>query len=332
MTRTGVFCSVACLAALALGLLAASSRSWAEGEATAATSYGLEWPGTGATRRMLYWANPQSNGLPIYDATYIFKVYPRKKLAGSCAGCPSPYSCGASCSASCCNEYWTTFFWGNNGTFGWDGGSPDTYYGAHPYPGLVPGTAPHGTQAWEISVRSNDYMDPDGAAVGQEVTWNTWYTQAFTATKSGTTYTHKFYYDLSDTSKVITIAFTDPNWNTSNPPNPAVVMGQSPNLNGNSWGGYPGWEEFNGVIRGIQIYSNDLSLADIQSEIASPKSTAAGAASIWYLNLDPRPSDVTDKKASGTPHNPSWDGTTALEWSSTVTPTPPPTPTGLRVN
>ncbi len=38
-------------------------------------SYGLEWPGNGAVRRMLYWHNP----FPIYDATYIFRVFPRKK-------------------------------------------------------------------------------------------------------------------------------------------------------------------------------------------------------------------------------------------------------------
>jgi hypothetical protein len=43
-------------------------------------------------------------------------------------------------------------------------------------------------------------------------------------------------------------------------------------------------------------------------------STAAGQNLIWYLNLNPRPSDVTDKKGVGTPHNPSWDGTTAREF------------------
>jgi hypothetical protein len=74
--------------------------------------------------------------------------------------------------------------------------------------------------------------------------------------------------------------------------------------------------EFNGIIRGIQIYSDVLSVSEIMSEIDSPKSTAKGLASIWYLNLDPRPSDVTDKKKVGPPNNPAWEGTTALEWSS----------------
>ncbi|HSD42648.1 MAG TPA: hypothetical protein VLD36_12365, partial [Burkholderiales bacterium] len=102
-----------------------------------------------------------------------------------------------------------------------------------------------------------------------------------------------------------------------NPPSPAIVMGQAPNLNGASWGGYPGWEEFNGIIRGIQIYSGLLSVADIQSEIANPMSTTAGRNLIWYLNLNPRPSDVTDKKGIGTAHNPSWDGTPPPEWVGT---------------
>src|SRR6185503_11600069 len=48
-----------------------------------------------AARRMLYWHDP----FPIYDATYIFKVYPRKKTGTF--------------------TYYTTFFWGNDGTFIW---------------------------------------------------------------------------------------------------------------------------------------------------------------------------------------------------------------------
>jgi len=50
-------------------------------------SYGLDFPGDGRRRRMLYWRNP----FPIYDATYIFKVYPRKKTSGA-------------------HRYYTTFF------------------------------------------------------------------------------------------------------------------------------------------------------------------------------------------------------------------------------
>jgi hypothetical protein len=148
------------------------------------------------------------------------------------------------------------------------------------------------------------------------VQWNRWYTQAFRAWRENSCTTHhEFYWDLPDTSKVLKASSNDCNWARTNPPKPAIVMGQAPNVGGYSWGGYAGWEEFNGIIRGIQIYHGLLSVNDILSEINAPQTTAAGQQFMWYLNLNPRPSDVADKKAGGTPHNPRWDGTTALEWS-----------------
>jgi len=39
------------------------------------------------------------------------------------------------------------------------------------------------------------------------------------------------------------------------------------------------------------------------------------AANATKQNLNPRPSDVTDKKGTGTPNNPTWDSTTALDWN-----------------
>lgn len=253
---------------------------------SAGTIYGLEWPGDGAVRRMLYWRNP----FPIYDATYVFRVYPRRKAVP-----PFP------------NGYYTTFFWGNDGTFTWDNGGANTYYGAHPYP--IP--APNGPGQWEISVYGNDYV------TGSEVAWNRWYTQVFRAWRESPSVTHhEFYWDLPDTSRVIRRTIDDVNWAKLNPPAPAIVVGQAPdNGTGVSWGGYVGWEEFNGIIRGIQIYSGLLSLEEVQSEIAAPLSTVGGRSKIWYLNLNPRPNDVTDKKGIGTPHDPSWAGTTALEWT-----------------
>jgi hypothetical protein len=266
--------------------------------------FGLEWDGSGAVRRMLYWQNPPS----IYPMTYVFRVFPREKSP------PSNAPTG----------YYTTFFWGNNGTFGWDGGNANTYYGAHPYP--VP--APNGAGQWEISVYANDYV------TGNEVQWGRWYTQVFRAWReSATTTRHEFYWDWPDTTRVVTQTVVDPGWADSNPPAPAIVVGQAADLcgpppceSGQSWGGYPGWEEFNGIIRGIQMYSGLLSLSDVQEEIASPKSSANGRLFIWYLNLDPRPSDVADKRGVGTPNNPAWAGTTATEWSSSGASSPPPLP------
>ena len=254
-------------------LLAPYSWSFTTTSSSAQTT-GLDWPGDGSVRRMLYWHNP----FPIYDATYIFKVYPRKKTTGSA-------------------RYYTTFFWGNDGNFTWDRSNANTFYGAHPYP--VPASA--GPGQWEISVYGYDFV------TGTEVDWNRWHTQAFRAWRETSSITHhEFYYDWPDTSKKISYTVNDPAWAQTNPPVPAIVMGQAPNLNGVSWGGYPGWEEFNGVIRGIQMYSGLLSLADIQAEINTPQSTAAGQNLIWYLNPNPTPADVTDKSGKG--HHPSWDG------------------------
>lgn len=282
--------------------------------AVTAQEFGLEWSGTGPFRRMLYWNNP----FPIYPATYIFKVFPRKKtfVAGEC---PAQRT-----------GYYTTFFWGNNGNFTWQSGQANTYYGMHPYPSIG-GAGNCGAGSWEISVFSGDQT------TGQEVQWDRWYTQAIRVRRvNATTTEHEFYYDWPDQTKVLTQTVSFPTWATANPPNPAIVMGQAPDQQGVgqstvSWGGYPGWEEFNGIIRGIQMYSQYLSLTEIGQEIATPKSSATGAANIWYLNLNPRPSDVTDKKATGTAHNPLWDGATAIEWSSGAAPTPPVPPTGLTI-
>ena len=283
------------LAGIALGLLAGAAIT----PALAATSYGLEWPGPGVVRRMLYWHNP----FPIYDATYVFKVYPRKKT--------NTYA------------YYTTFFWCNDGTAAWDtNGRQNSYYGAHPYP--TPPTS--GPGQWELSVYNADFV------TGQEVQWDRWYTQVVRVWRESARVTHhEFYWDWPDTSKKIEYTVDDPDWAARNPPTPAIVIGQSPNVNGVSWGGYPGWEEFNGVIRGIQMYSGLLSMADVQAEVATPLSTNAGRNLVWYLNLNPRPSDVTDQKGIGTPHNPSWDGTTATEWSAVSNDTTAPAaPTNLQ--
>ena len=79
------------------------------------------------------------------------------------------------------------------------------------------------------------------------------------------------------------------------------------------------WEEQNAVVRGIQIYASALTEAQILAleglETDAEVLTAVGelgVTSLWYLNMNPRPSDVTDKSGSG--HDPVWDGVAAMEW------------------
>ena len=49
-----------------------------------------------------------------------------------------------------------------------------------------------------------------------------------------------------------------------------------------------------------------LTLSDVLAEINSPRSTANGASNMWYMNLNPTPSDISDKSGNG--HNPAWVG------------------------
>jgi len=237
---------------------------------TSGSIYGLDFPGSAAvsTTMRFRFLNP----LAIYPATYIWRVYPRQQTG-----------------------YYTAFFWGNDdgsgGTsdFTWDNGQSNTYYGAHPYPqGGQSGTVHN----WEISV---DRMDPIGALVK----YNQWYVQAFTAYADGSGKHHTFYFNLPNTDAANVINYTaNPSWGNTNPPFPALTWGDAP------W--QQGSEVWDGVIRGIQIYSANLSVSDILSEVNSPLSTTAGKASVWYMNLNPTPTDISDKSGAG--HNPSWVG------------------------
>jgi hypothetical protein len=242
--------------------------------------------------------NPHLNGLPIYPATYIWRAYPRQQAG-----------------------YYTAFFWGNddgNGnicTFVWVGNcySADTYYGAHPYPQNPPNGNTH---YWEISIEQADYTN--GVVV-----YNRWYTQALRVWSDGTGKHHEFYWDLPNTDASHRVTRTSPtSWGNTNPPNPALTWGDAP------WA--PGNEVWNGILRGIQIYSSNLSVADILSEVANPLSTSAGASSIWYMNLNPTPTDISDKSGKG--HHPVWVGSErpALYTEGGDT-NPPAAPNNLRI-
>lgn len=224
------------------------------------------------------WTDPHLNGLPVYGVgqnglTYIWRYYP-KQQAG----------------------YYTTFFWGNNdgggtlSTFLWDGGGADSYYGAHPYPNPPPNGTAH---QWEVSVEQNDY-------VNGTVEYNRWHIQALRVWRdaSGNKH-HEFYWDLPNVDAGHLTSRVSPNtWGEQNPPAPALTWGDAP------W--QPGNELGYGIHRGIQIYSKLLSLSDILAEIDTPQSTVDGAANIWYLNLNPTPTDISDQSGQG--HHPSWVG------------------------
>src|SRR6185369_1009917 len=232
-------------------------------QGSSATS-GLDFPGSAATSGTIRFRF--TNPLPIYPATYIWQVFPRQQTG-----------------------YYTTFFWGNDGDFGWGGVyGTDTYYGAHPYP---PNGAVGTTHKWEIAAIGNDYLS------SENVVYDRWYTQALRVSSDGSGKHHEFYWDLPNTSRVIRVDLPA-DYGNINPPHPALTWGDAP------WS--PSNEIMNGIIRGIQIYSTTLSVNDIVSESNTPLSTAPGTSNIWYLNLNPTPADISDKSGQG--HHPEWVG------------------------
>ncbi|MDO8704572.1 MAG: hypothetical protein Q7J84_06425, partial [Sulfuricaulis sp.] len=233
--------------------------------------FGLDFPGSaGVANTMRFrFLNP----LAIYPATYIWRAYPRRQAG-----------------------YYTAFFWGNDdgqgtlSTFLWTAnGGADSYYGAHPYPDAPPNGSSH---SWEISIEQQDFVNGG-------VVYDRWYTQALRVWSDATGKHHEFYWDLPNTDsshRVTRNASSD--WGNANPPVPALTWGDAP------WN--PGSEVWNGMLRGIQVYSANLSVADILSEVNVPLSTSAGAANVWYLNLNPTPTDIADKSGAG--HHPAWVG------------------------
>ncbi len=254
------------------GPLGRNSQSTLVTIANNSVNLGLDFPGSNGTINTMRFKF--TNPLPAYPATYIWRAWPRQQ-----------------------NGYYTAFFWGNDdgggtlNTFLWtSNGGADSYYGAHPYPDVPPDGSTH---QWEISIEQQDF-------VNGPVVYNRWYTQALRVwVGSDGRKHHEFYWDLPNTDanhRVIRIS--DASWGNVNPPVPTLTWGDAP------WN--PGKEVWDGILRGIQIYTSALSLADILSEVRTPLSTAAGSASIWYLNLNPTPGDIADQ--SGKSHDPVWVG------------------------
>lgn len=237
-------------------------------------STGLDFPGNVSPSTVRFrFPDPHLNGLPLYPATYIWKVFPRQQAG-----------------------YYTTFFWGpDDGTF-----VTGNFYGFHPYPQPPPAGTDH---KWSIAA-DGDYLSLEN------VVYDRWYTQAAVVWDDGTNKQHQYFWDLTDTSKVV-IRTAPGSYGNGLPPSPALTWGDAP------WS--PSSEVYNGIIRGMQVYNVALSLADIQSESITPLSTTAGQNNIWYLNENPIPTDITDKSGMG--NNPEWVGSErpAL-WSGT----PPP--------
>jgi hypothetical protein len=186
-----------------------------------------------------------ANLLPFTDATYIWEVRPDQQTG-----------------------YYTTFFWGNNSGSAWPVNN-EQYYGFHPYPDNGVNGVNHN---WEASINFNDYITDDNAN-NTSVVKGVRYLQAAKVIKSGGTITAKFWWNLPDTTKVITVSFSD-NYNVNTAP--ALIIGGAP------WD--DGLENLGGAFRRCKFFNTGLTEADIFSEAANMTQlvTAAGLSNIWF--------------------------------------------------
>jgi hypothetical protein len=183
------------------------------------------------------------------------------------------------------NGYYTNFFWGPDGSFTGAG-----YYGFHPYPDSPPSGSTH---KYEISANGADYVTGSPA-----ITVDAWRTQAAVVTNSGGNVTLTYYYDLSSLSNKIETTFNG--YAAGFPPagTPALIWGGAPWNTGN--------ECLSGTLRGIQVYNSALSEANIAAAAALNNDADVLALGLdpWYLNMNPTPSDISDKSGNG--HDPAW--------------------------
>lgn len=210
--------------------------------------------------------------------------------------------------------YANTWHTSNDGT--WHASSYEM--GAHPYP--CDGTDSFG-QANVGSSTTVHYMEMAGLG-GQDliaqpgaatliVKDGRWYAQARKCEIiSGTTLRHTVWADVLNAPNNV-IQFESALGSLATPTTPAFIIGCSPWTSSNWAGagsGYTNSECPGSIMRGIRQFAAGLAIADIQTEVAAignnTAASSAGQSSVWYINDNPTPSDVSDKSGAG--HSPSW--------------------------
>jgi hypothetical protein len=176
-------------------------------------------------------------------------------------------------------SFWTFLFHARYQTSEFNQSTTNQYYGMHPYPDPA-----NGVNKWEISLHGGDVL-------GAPVVFNRWYTQVAVVYESGGNDHHSYYWNWPNTT---TDVVTSSGSSQPVASDPAIIIGDAP------WN--QGKEIPNAILRGFQFYDVVLTPSQIAQEIASPGSVRTP----WYLNLNPTPSDVTDKSGNG--HSPAWVG------------------------
>jgi hypothetical protein len=198
-------------------------------------------------------------------------------------------------------------------------GSSQYEFGTHPYPvsNNVVGTSGQATNptgssgtnhCWEIAgILGSDFLyspDPVGGALGLTVIKDLWYSQARQTeiiNVSGTDYVrHRFWPDIENNPSFV-IEQDYPLSGLGSPPSMKFRMGVSP------WtaSGSANAECPSGVVRHVLMYDAALTLSEIQAKAARVYDDSVAVDSrCWYSNINPTPSDVSDKSGAG--HSPSW--------------------------
>jgi hypothetical protein len=233
----------------------------------AITKYALQFPSnvsgsdTAAPYVAIEYANPQSNGLPIWGASNAGVTVIRKLMPHQQTG------------------YYAQFWWSQgNGSIDLSGG----YWGMHPYPsnGSNSGT----THVWEIATAGGDFFNSAGSTTpgdGETVTQDATRLQAMTVTRAGaSSKTLRFYRNLPNVTSAdyIQRVETTSNYGETDPPSPKVIIGDSP------WFASYQHERASCTLDAIKIFSTALSEADMLLESASFSTlvTPAGQAAIWW--------------------------------------------------
>lgn len=195
-----------------------------------------------------------------------------------------------------------------DGTFagGWD------YIGAHPYP--CDGTCNSAGQALNygsgftthyfelVPAGGSDFIASDGGSA-LAVTKAVWYSQARTVEliNSGADVRFRFWPDVENNPSYVI-------QKTFNVATDAVALSGNAlmfRIGASPWtgNGDSNQECPSGTFRHILQYDAALTLAQIQTKLALTSDDTTDP-DVWYSNLNPTPSDVSDKSGQG--HNPGW--------------------------
>lgn len=221
---------------------------------------GLRFPSNGDSPStaaiIMRFESPQTNGLPIWGpsnagVTYIWRVKYRQHTG-----------------------YHALFWYGPYSNFFWDGGSPGSYYGAHPYP---PGGGSGTTHNWEIAVEGGDTTNTLSGSP-KAVVKDQWFTQALRVTYNGdNTKTLRFYLDLPSVANGDIIEHVaGSGYGNSYPSDAALYFGDS------GWTG-PGNERMSGTLGRVKIFDKVLSETHMLQEAADMTQLVSGNdANIWW--------------------------------------------------